>query len=303
MTSEVMASARRGRNILEMALLDAHPSPRPLPAPQVGALLREWRAARRLSQLDLALTAGLSARHLSCVETGKAQPSREVIARLADALDVPLRERNALLVAAGYAPSYPETPLSTPQLAQVRRAIELTLQQQEPYPAFLLDRHWNVLMANGAAARVNRFLLGGRASAHRNMLRQIFDPNELRPVLVNWEEVAGDLIRHLHHTVAAAPADGVARALLEEVLAYPGVPTRWRTRELGTPSSPLLTTVFRREGQELRLFSTLTTFGTPRDVTLDELHIECCFPEDEATAELCRVLAREDPGAGAAARG
>jgi transcriptional regulator with XRE-family HTH domain len=261
-------------------------------AARVGELLREWRAARRLSQLDLALDAGMSARHLSCVETGKAQPSRDMIARLADALEMPLRERNALLMAAGYAPKYPETALGTPELAQVRRAIEFILEQQEPYPAFLLNRRWDVLMANRAAMRVNSFVLRGRVSAHTNMLRQIFDPADLRGVVVNWEDVAGNLIRHLHNEVAAAPSDVAARALLDEVLSYPGVPARWRTRELGAAPSPLLTTVFRQDGREISFFSTITTFGTPRDVTLDELHIECCFPVDDATAEFCRALAR-----------
>lgn len=269
----------------------------PMPNAPVGVLLREWRAARRLSQLDLALDVGVSARHLSCVETGKAQPSRDMVARLADTLDMPLRERNALLIAAGYAPKYRETGLGTPELAQVRRAIEFVLEQQEPYPAFVLNRYWDVLMANRAAARVNRFVMRGVASAHQNMLRQIFDPNDLRPAVVNWEEVAGDLIRHLHHEVAAAPTDAVARALLDEVLGYPGVPARWRTRELDTAPSPLLTTVLGRDGRELRFFSTITTFGTPRDVTLEELRIECCFPDDEATAELCRKLVRDDPDA------
>jgi hypothetical protein len=149
-------------------------------------------------------------------------------------------------------------------------------------------------MTNRAAVRTTGFLLDGRASPHGNMIRQIFDPDDLRPVLVNWEEVAGDLIRHLHNEVAAAPSDTVARALLDEVLAYPDVPARWRTRELGAAPVPLLTTVFRRGGQELRFFSTITTFGTPRDVTVDELHIECTFPVDEATAEFCRKLARDE---------
>src|SRR5688572_8810373 len=152
----------------------------PMPQAQVGVLLRDWRAARRLSQLDLALAAEVSARHVSCVETGKAQPSREMIARLADALDMPLRERNGLLVAAGSAPRYPETALSTPELSQVRRAIECILEQQEPYPAFLMNRHWDGLMANRAAMRVNGFVLGGRDSPHRNMLRHFFDPQDLR---------------------------------------------------------------------------------------------------------------------------
>ncbi|WP_223807348.1 helix-turn-helix domain-containing protein [Montanilutibacter psychrotolerans] len=264
---------------------------------RVGALLREWRAARRWSQLDLALDAGISTRHLSCVETGKATPSRELLARLADALDMPLRERNALLVAAGYAAHYPETSLDTPALAQVRRAIEFILQQQEPYPAFVLNRRWDVLMANRAAARVNRLVMEGRTSAHANMIRQIFDPADLRPAVVNWEDVAGDLIRHLHDEVAANPNDHAARALLEEALAYPDVPSRWRRRELGTVPAPLLTTVLRSGERQLHFFSTITTFGTSRDVTVDELHIESCFPVDDATAELCRALANEDTGA------
>ena len=292
MTWQVMVFATGRRKMLSMHIAATRLAPSAAPT-QVGALLREWRAARRLSQLDLALDAGLSARHLSCVETGKAQASREVIARLADALEMPLRERNALLVAAGYAPKYPETALNTPELSQVRRAIEFILAQQEPYPAFVLNRRWDVLMANAAAMRVNAYAMRGRASAHANMIRQIFDPDDLRPAVANWEEVAGDLIRHLHDEVAASPGDAAARALLEEALAYPGVPARWRHRDLGTAPTPLLTTVLRRDEHLLRFFSTITTFGTPRDVTIDELHIECCFPVDEATVELCRTLARD----------
>jgi transcriptional regulator with XRE-family HTH domain len=267
-----------------------------LPAAPVGfgALLREWRSTRRLSQLDLALAAEVSARHISYVETGKAQPSREMVARLADTLEMPLRERNALLVAAGYAAQYPETALTAPELARIHRAIDFILAQQEPYPAFVIDRHWNILMANRAAQRVNRFLLSGRPSPHANMLRHVFDPDDLRAALANWEEVAGDLIRHLHNEIAAAPNDAAARALLDEALAYPDVPQRWRTRELGMMPSPLLTTVFRRDGQELRFFSSITTFATPRDITLDELRIECCFPMDDATAAFCRTLKEKD---------
>ena len=260
-------------------------------ATPIGALLREWRAARRLSQLDLALAADISTRHLSCVETGKAQASRETVARLADALDMPLRERNALLLAAGFAPTHPESALGTPDLAPVRRAIDFILAQQEPYPAFVLNRHWDILMANAAAARVNALVMGGRTSAHDNMIRQVFDPEDLRPAFANWDDVAGDLIRHLHDAIAAVPTDVRARALLDEALAYPGVPVRWRTRDLEAVPSPLLTTVMRGGGKELRFFSAITRFGTTRDITLQELHIECCFPADDATAALCRELA------------
>ena len=259
-------------------------------AAHVGALLREWRIVRRLSQLDLALQAEISARHLSYVETGKAQPSRDMIARLSESLEVPLRDRNALLVAGGYAPKYPETGLDTPKLAQMRYAVEAMLAQQEPYPAFLLNKHWDVLMANEAARKVNRFMLDGRDSRHNNMLRQIFDPADLRPALANWEEIAGHLLRHLHNEVAASASDSKARALLDEMLAYPGVPAHWRHRELGAAPAPVLTTSFNHNGVQISFFSTITTFGTPRDVTLDELHVESCFPADEQTAAFCRQL-------------
>ncbi|HMB91479.1 MAG TPA: helix-turn-helix transcriptional regulator [Rhodothermales bacterium] len=262
---------------------------------RVGVLLREWRAAQRMSQLDLALEADVSARHISRVETGKAQPSRDMVARLADTFGMPLRERNALLLAAGYAPEYPETDLGAPELAPVRRAIELILGHQEPYPAFVLNRHWDVLLTNRAAARMADFLQGGRG--HTNMLRQFFDPNDLRAVVVNWEEVARDLLRHLHDVVAAVPSDAEARALLDEVLRYSGVPSQWRTRELSAPPPPVLTVTFRKGDQELSFFSTFTTFGTSRDVTIDELRIECAFPMDDTTATLCQALARDNPDA------
>lgn len=256
-------------------------------ASHAGILLREWRTSRRLSQLELALEANVSARHLSCVETGKAQPSRDMIARLADALGMPLRERNALLVAAGFAPKYRESELSTPQMAPVRRAIELILQHQEPYPAIVTNRHWDILLMNDATVRIFNILRPG-GPRHVNMLRQIFDPEDMRSVLRNWEELAIDIIRHLHNQVAQTPSDTKTRALLEEVLAYPGVPEGWRTRELDSAPQPLLNTVFGSGELELRFFSTITTFGTPHDVTLDELRIECSFPADEATAEFCR---------------
>ena len=262
----------------------------PSPIAHVGALLREWRSARRLSQMDLALDAGLSTRHLSCIETGKAQPSRDILARLADTLEMTLRDRNSLLVAAGYAPRYTESALANPELAPMRRAIEAMLKQQEPYPAFLMNRHWDIVMANDAAIRMNRWLLGGRDSPHRNMLRHAFDPQDLRAVLVNWEEIAGSLLAHLHKLVATAPNDAKARDLLEEVLAYPGVPEKWRQRDLRSVPAPLLQTVFERDGQRVAFFSTITTFGTPRDVTLEELHIESCFPADDASAAFCRSL-------------
>lgn len=255
-----------------------------------GTLLREWRTSRRLSQLDLALEANVSPRHLSCVETGKAQPSRDMISRLADALSMPLRERNALLISAGYAPKYRETQLDSPEMAPVKRAIEFILQHQEPYPAVVTNRHWDMLLTNEATTRIFGFLKPG-GPRHGNVLRQIFDPDDMRSVLRNWDELAIDIIRHVHNQVAVAPSDTKARALLEEILAYPGVPAEWQTREPGSAPQPLMNTVFGKDDLELRFFSTITTFGTPHDVTLDELRIECMFPADDATAEFCRRVA------------
>lgn len=259
------------------------------PNANVGPLLRRWRTERRLSQLELALNADVSSRHLSYVETGRSKPSREMVLRLADVLEIPLRERNTLLVAAGYAPRFYETALAAPEMAQMRRAIELMLKQQEPYPAFVLDRHWNVLMANQVGPRCTRFLLDAEPT-ETNMIRLCLHPNGVRKVMVNWEDTAGDLIRHLHHQVAATPTDEQARALLAEALSYPGIPAHWRTREINAPATPLLTTTFRKGDVTLRFFSTITTFGTPHDVTLEELRIECSFPADEATAVACREL-------------
>jgi len=232
----------------------------------------------------------VSARHLSFVETGRAQPSRELVSQLADALDVPLRERNALLVSAGYAPEIRETTLSAPEMTQTRMAIDFILRQQEPYPAFVLNRHWDLLMSNRASKRVFGFLIGNRPR-HQNIMRQIFDPASLRECVVNWEEVAGDMIRHLHGDAAAAQSDSRMSSLLNEVLAYPGVPSRWRTRELGAQAAPLLTAIYRAGDVELRFFSTVTRFGAPQDLTLDELRIECSFPADDATDHFCRELA------------
>jgi transcriptional regulator with XRE-family HTH domain len=284
MTSEVMEFSGTGR-----IMRPVHSNPAQSVTAHAGSLLREWRTSRRLSQLDLALEANVSPRHLSCVETGKAQPSRDVISRLADALEMPLRERNALLVAAGFAPRYRETQLNTPEMAPVRRAIDFILQHQEPYPAIVTNRHWEMLLTNDATVRIfSRLRPSG--PRHTNVLHQIFDPEDMRAVIRNWEELAIDIIRHLHNQVALSPSDTKARALLEEVLAYPGVPERWRTREPGSVPQPLMNTVFGNDELELRFFSTITTFGTPHDVTLDELRIECMFPADDATAEVCRRL-------------
>ena len=267
----------------------AAPKPQGECAP-IGRLLRQWRMARRMSQLDLALEAGVSARHLSYVETGKSRASRETIGRLADALGMPLRERNTLILAGGFAPQFSETPLLTPALERMREAIELILRHQEPYPAFVVSRHWEVLLANDAALRMNGFLMQGRPMRHGNLLHQVFDPEDFRPVIVNWDDVASRFIRHLHEEIATVPTDEGSGRLLEQLLAYPGVPSHWRARDMASEPSPVLNLVFRSPAGELRFFETMTTFIGPRDVTLDELRIECSFPADARTAAVCEQL-------------
>jgi transcriptional regulator with XRE-family HTH domain len=262
--------------------------------PPIGALLREWRAARRMSQLDLSLETGISTRHLSCVETGRASASRETVSRLADALGMPLRDRNALLRAAGYAASHPERALTAPALARVRQAVDLIIAHQEPYPAFVISRHWEVLATNQAAVRLGGLLMGGRPSRHTNLLHQLFDPDDIRGVIVNWPEIAGRFIRHLHDDLAANPTDRRTRQLLDEIFRYPDVPARWRMRDLDEDPSPLITFTFRTPRGELRFFETITTFAAPHDVTLDEVRIDCTFPADEHSAWVCRELAEEE---------
>jgi transcriptional regulator with XRE-family HTH domain len=257
----------------------------------VGVLLREWRAARRLSQLDLALETGISTRHLSCIETGKAGASRDTISRLADALAMPLRERNSLLRAAGFAAMHPERPLATPALDRVRQAVDLILAHQEPYPAFVISRHWDVLATNAAAVRIGQMLMNGRPGKYTNLLHQIFDPEDFRPVIANWHEVAGRFIRHLYDDLAANPTDQRSRQLLDEIFEYPDVPARWRDRDLGDEPSPIITFTFCSAHGELRFFETFTTFAAPYDVTLEEIRIDCSFPADDHTATVCAELA------------
>lgn len=256
-----------------------------------GDALRHWRRARRKSQLDLALDAGVSPRHLSFVETGRSRPSRDMVLTLARALDVPLRERNTLLGAAGFAPVYRETDLGAPELEPARRALDLILRHQEPYPAVVMNRRWDVLASNEAGARLFSLLLAEAAPAQpANVLRLMFDPAGIRPWVSNWEEVAEALVQRVHReSIGGIPDEPTAR-LLGEVLRYPGVPARWRNPDLSAPLAPFVPVAFAKGALELRFFSTVTTLGTPQDVTLQELRVECFFPADEATAERAASL-------------
>jgi len=253
-----------------------------------GVLLRRWRAVRHLSQLDLALDSDISTRHLSCVETGRAQPSREMVLRLSEALQVPLRERNALLLAAGYAPLYRHTNLDTPDLdtpeaEAARRVVELLMAQLEPYPVLVLDRYWNTLRMNTGAKRFLASFPGCDSGTPHNGVRLVFQPQGLRPFIENWESVAARIIQRVHREAAANPSDETMKCFLEELLSYPDVPSRWRMLDLEGAPPPFLTINYRWKNSTVRLFSALTTFGTALDISLQEMRIESFFPADEAT--------------------
>lgn len=265
-------------------------------ASSVGALLQRWRRARNLSQLALASEAEVSPRHLCFIETGRANPSREMVLLLAGVLDVPLRERNALLLAAGFAPVYGEASLDAPELLAVTSALDAILRQQEPFPAVVMNRHWDILRTNTAGARFFGHLLGERETAGpANVLRLMFDPGGLRPFVVDWESVAESLVRRAHReSIGGIPDEGLKR-LLAEVLAYPGVPAAWSGPRVGVPLLPVLPVSFRKEGLALDFFSAVTTLGTPQDVTVQEIRIECFFPANPATEQAARRFALE-PG-------
>jgi transcriptional regulator with XRE-family HTH domain len=267
-----------------------------------GARLRWWRKRRGLSQLDLAGIAGTTQRHLSFLESGRTRPSREMVLHLATALDVPLRQQNTLLLAAGFAPAWRESALTAPELATVNHALDHLLAQQEPFPALVVDRRWNLLRANAGAGRLTAFLTEPAPDSPSpgtvNIAEWLLSPDGLRPLLVNWQEVA---IHFLRGVQADASADGTPEtaALLQRLLAYPGVPALAHVPALEELSSPVLALHFRKGQTSLRLFTTIATLGTPQDVTLQELRIECFFPADETTSQVFKAWAadtRHEPG-------
>ncbi len=257
--------------------------------PPVGALIRDWRQLRRLSQLDLALDAEISQKHLSFIESGRAQPSRDMVLLLAQTLSVPLRERNALLLAAGFAPVYGERSLDDPGLATARAAIDLVLKGHEPYPALAVDRHWTLLAANAAVPP-----LLGLASDPKllrgpvNVLRLSLHPGGLAPAIVNLPEWRHHILARLRQQIRAT-ADPVLAALLEELSAYPAPETPATRKGNGKAAEPepepgIVVPLQLRLGEAvLSFFSTTTVFGTPVDITLSELAIEAFFPANDAT--------------------
>ncbi|WP_309644446.1 helix-turn-helix transcriptional regulator [Phenylobacterium sp.] len=259
-------------------------------AAAVGGHLREWRQRRRLSQLDLALDAEISTRHLSFLETGRAQPSRDMVLRLADQLEIPLRERNVILVAAGFAPVFPQRALDDPALAAARRAVDIILKVHEPFPALAVDRGWNLISAN----RMIPLLLDGAdpdlLKAPMNVLRLTLHPKGLSSRVANLHEWRAHLLDRLRREVDLT-ADPRLTDLLTELKAYPipgGQPPRRPSDEYGGVAIPFQ---LHTPAGVLSFFSATTVFGTPVDVTLSELTLETFFPADATTAETLRAMA------------
>ena len=248
-----------------------------------GRMLRDWRALRGLSQLGLALDTGVSQKHVSFVESGRSRPSPQMVIDLAQALDVPLRERNAMLLAAGHAPRYADAPLDAPALARLTGALRRMLRGNEPFPAMVLDRHWNVVLANDAAPRFFGCFtdLAGRP-APRNLLRLVFDPAGLRPFLVDWPATSRMLLARVHREALGHAMDPGTRKLLDELGGYPEVDLRRRAPEPDA-ASPLIPLTFARDGVTLSYFSLVTTVGTPQAVAAEELRLECMIPADDET--------------------
>ena len=268
-------------------------------ATNAGQMVRVWRERRRLSQLALASEAEISQRHLSYIESGRAKPSRAMVLKIARHLEVPLRDRNALLLSAGYAPAYQDRPLDDPALTAAREAIERVLSAHEPYPALALDRRWNVALANPAAARLLASIDPELAKPPVNVIRASLHPRGLASRIVNLPQWRAHLLERLGRQIYLS-RDAALEALLREVSAYPGgrerpAPTSL-TDEIATPIK------LRTHGGVLSMFSTVAVFGTAAEVTLSELTVEAFYPSDPETAALLRAAGDQRVGTGISPR-
>jgi transcriptional regulator with XRE-family HTH domain len=262
-----------------------------------ASALRYWRTRRGVSQLRLSADSGVSQRHLSFLESSRSQPSRDLVLKLGIVLDVPLRQRNAMLLAAGFAPAYQERNLSDPELASVMQALDFMLRQQAPFPALVVDRLWNLVMFNEPAAGLMRWLLGmpDDAAIPRdgsiNILRLMLAPDGIRPHLVNWRAVCADSLLWIQREAMADGPGSEATALLTELAELAGpldVAAAGELPNLDRRALPFMPLELAKGGVALSLFTTITTLGTPRDVTVHELRLESFFPADDATARWFR---------------
>jgi len=248
-----------------------------------GGLLKDWRKSRGLSQMQLGLEADISSKHLSFLENGKAQPSREMIIKLSNSLDVPLSERNILFSAAGFAEAYSRMDIEQPEMKPVKDALEIILANHMPYPAVVFDWDWNILMANEAQQKMTQILCDIQPNFPQtpNILELLFDPNGFKPFIENWDEVASLILQRLHREKIMYQDRLSDR--LDKLLAYPGTPKNWQSESFLEPAKPMVNVTLKLGELELKLFSTIATFGTAIDVTMQELMIEQYFPIDETT--------------------
>jgi transcriptional regulator with XRE-family HTH domain len=247
----------------------------------VGSLLREWRTRRRVSQLELSTETGVSTRHLSFIETGRARPSRDMVMRLAEFLELPLRERNALLLAAGYAPEYAQTPLSAESMRDVRRSLQALVDAHQPCPAMAVDHRWNLVLANDVAFSLVAGISDELLYEPINVMRLLFHPDGFRHRMLDFEAYGAHLLHRLHRQLRATGDDAIRR-LIKECESYPGVVTTFGST---FPIAPILRMRLSDDGPTLSFFTIVSTLGTPYDVTLDEIAIESFFPADDATAQ------------------
>jgi transcriptional regulator with XRE-family HTH domain len=260
------------------------------PPNDLGALLRHWRDLRGISQLDLSFNAGVSQRHISFIESGRSVPSRQMLLDIAQTLDIPLRERNTLLLAAGYAPMYADAAWNAQEMQSVTKALGRMLRQHEPFPALVMDRYWNVLMTNESAPKFfNCFIDMAARKGPRNMLHLIFDPDGMRPFVADWQSVSDSLIRRVSRESVGRVIDDPTRELLAALRAYPDVPadahsSRVFSADAGAAAAmPVIPIGFVRNGHVLNYFSMVASVGTPQNVAAQELRIECMFPADDET--------------------
>ena len=271
----------------------------PQAALDFGLVLRSWRHHRRLSQLDLATQSGISQRHISFLETGRSNPSRPMVLALSESLDIPLRERNALLHSAGFSACYAEQPLDEAAMAVFHSALKATLEHHEPYPALVLDGRWNMVMANEAAMRFFAIFIDPATA-----LAQMGSPTEfqivrlclsdlgLKPYIANWQELTSTFLQRARRALVVNPNDLLLPVLIDEIQSHPDAPRQWRTPDWSTPPAPAINMVLEKDGTRYALFTMLAHFGAPQHVTIEELTVESFYPADEATRAALVELSR-----------
>ena len=253
---------------------------------ELGDLLKQWRGLRGRSQLDISADTGISQRQISFIESGRSVPSRPTLIGIAQVLDIPLRERNALLLAAGYAPIYSDAAWNSDEMQSISKALQRMLTQHEPYPALVMDRYWNVILTNEAAPRFfNCFIDLSQRPSPRNLLHLMFDPKGMRPFIANWEALAKSLIQRVQREAVGHIIDQKTKELVADLLAYPDVEPDWKAPEASS-ALPMIPISFARDGAVLNYFSLITTVGTPQTIAAQELRVECMYPADDETETL-----------------